>query len=434
MNHNLHSSPFALCDTTRRAFCERWAKTALGVSVLHGTAAKVLSAGTTPVNATTGPGFGKADKIIFLQMIGGMTHIDTLDPKEGPTQGPVKPISTKAGFQLGGTMENLAKHSDKFTIIRSMSSKTGVHASGQYLIRSGYEQRGTIKHPNLGAWAQHFKGPSHKTLPSSVCVNRQPQNGNGFFPASFSPLPILDPEAGLQYSRSDVDAGVMEKRIAMLNKLDAGFRERFQTASVKDYTQFYEKTVSIMSSTDLEAFRLGEEPAALREAYGNNKLGQGCLLARRLLEKGIRYVEVASGGWDMHNNIDDGLQEKGAELDVALSALLNDLKERGMLETTLVVLCSEFGRGPKINGNGGRDHHPKVFSTLLAGGGVKGGFIYGSSDKAGDSVADKQVSVQDFLSTVGWGIGLPVDEVVMSPSNRPFTVGDKGKVVMDLFA
>jgi hypothetical protein len=244
MNSNLHSSPFALCDTTRRAFCERWAKTALGVSVLHGTAAKVLSAGTTPVNATTGPGFGKADKIIFLQMIGGMTHIDTLDPKEGPTQGPVKPISTKAGFQLGGTMENLAKHSDKFTIIRSMSSKTGVHASGQYLIRSGYEQRGTIKHPNLGAWAQHFKGPSHKTLPSSVCVNRQPQNGNGFFPASFSPLPILDPEAGLQYSRSDVDAGVMEKRIAMLNKLDAGFRERFQTASVKDYTQFYEKTVS----------------------------------------------------------------------------------------------------------------------------------------------------------------------------------------------
>ena len=434
MNSTLHSSPFALRDTTRRAFCERWAKTALGVSVLHGTAAKVLSAGTEAVNSATGPGFGKADKIIFLQMTGGMSHIDTLDPKEGPTQGPVKPIGTKAGFQLGGTMENLAKHSDKISIIRSMSSKTGVHASGQYLIRSGYEQRGTIKHPNIGAWAQHFKGASHKTLPSSVCVNRQPQNGNGFFPASFSPLPILDPEAGLQYSRSDVDSDVLAKRIAMLNKLDAGFRERFQTASVKDYTQFYEKTVSIMSSTDLEAFRLGEEPAALREAYGKNKLGQGCLLARRLLEKGIRYVEVASGGWDMHNNIDDGLQEKGAELDVALSALLNDLKERGMLDSTLVVLCSEFGRGPKINGNGGRDHHPKVFSTLLAGGGVKGGFIYGSSDKEGHSVADKQVSVQDFLSTVGWGIGLPVDEVVMSPSNRPFTVGDKGKVIMDVFA
>ena len=145
-------------------------------------------------------------------------------------------------------------------------------------------------------------------------------------------------------------------------------------------------------------------------------------------------VTVTYGGWDMHNNIDDALDEHGAELDVALSALLDDLKERGLLESTLVVLCSEFGRGPKINGNGGRDHHPKVFSTLLAGGGIKGGFIYGASDKEGVAVADKQTSPQDFLSTIGWSLGLPVDEVVMSPSNRPFTVGDKGKPVMDLFA
>jgi hypothetical protein len=227
---------------------------------------------------------------------------------------------------------------------------------------------------------------------------------------------------------------VLTKRLAMLDKLDAGFRERFQTASVQSYTQFYDKTVSIMSSTDLEAFRLSEEPDALREKYGRNKFGQGCLLARRLVEKGIRYIEVAKGGWDMHNNIEEGLEEHGTELDVALAALLEDLKERGLLETTLVVLCSEFGRGPKINGNDGRDHHPKVFSTLLAGGGVKGGYIYGSSDKEGMAVADKQVGVQDFLSTIGWSLGLPVDEVVMSPSNRPFTVGDKGQVIPDVFA
>ncbi len=423
-----------LDSVTRRSFCERWAQTALGVTVLHGASRAGFAADTAKPTPPSGPGFGKAKNIIFLQMVGGMTHIDTLDPKEGVTQGPVKPISTKAGLQLGGTMENLAKNVDKISIIRSMSSKTGVHASGQYLIRSGYEQRGTIKHPNIGAWAQHFKGPSHKTLPSNVCVNRQPQNGNGFFPSSFAPLPILDPDSGLQYSQSDAGADVMAKRLAMLDKLDAGFRQRFQTAEVKSYTQFYEKTVSIMSSTDLEAFRLGEEPEALREKYGRNKFGQGCLLARRLVEKGIRYIEVAKGGWDMHNNIEEGLEEHGAELDVALSALLEDLQSRGLLESTLVVLCSEFGRGPKINGNAGRDHHPKVFSTLLAGGGIKGGFVYGSSDKEGHSVADKQVSVQDFLSTVGWSLGLPVDEVVMSPSNRPFTVGDKGKPVMDVFA
>ncbi len=423
-----------LDSITRRAFCESWAKTALGVTVLHGTARSVLAAENAVATTAIGPGFGKAKNVIFLQMVGGMSHIDTLDPKDGPTQGPKAPIKTKADFQLGGTMENLAKQADKISIIRSMTSKTGVHASGQYLIRSGYEQRGTIKHPNIGAWAQHFKGPSHKTLPSNVCVNRQPQNGNGFFPSSFAPLPILDPDVGLQYSKSEASADVLDKRLAMLNKLDAGFRERFQTASVQSYTQFYDKTVSIMSSTDLEAFQLGEEPDALRDKYGRNKLGQGFLLARRLVEKGIRYIEVAGGGWDMHNNIEEAMEEKGAELDVALAALLEDLSERGLLETTLVVLCSEFGRGPKINGNGGRDHHPKVFSTLLAGGGVKGGFIYGSSDKEGMAVADKQVIVQDFLSTIGWSLGLPVDEVVMSPSNRPFTVGDKGVVIPEVFA
>ncbi len=428
------SLPNQLDSFSRRTFCERWAKATLGVTVLHGAARHGLGAETAAPVPASGPGFGKAKNIIFLQMIGGMSHIDTLDPKEGATQGPVKPVAAKGGFQLGGTMQNLAKQSDKVSIIRSMTSKTGVHASGQYLIRTGYEQRGTIQHPNMGAWAQHFKGASHKTLPSNVCVNRQPNAGNGFFPASFSPLPILDPNAGLQYSTTDATPDVMQKRLAMLEKLDAGFRERFQTAGVKSYTQFYEKTVAIMSSTDLEAFRLDDEPETLRDKYGRNNFGQGCLLARRLVEKGIRYIEVASGGWDMHNNIEEGLEEKGAELDVALAALLEDLHSRGLLESTLVVLCSEFGRGPKINGNAGRDHHPKVFSTLLAGGGVKGGFIYGASDKEGHAVADKQVSAQDFLSTVGWSLGLPVDEVVMSPSNRPFTVGDKGKPVLDVFA
>lgn len=428
---NLHNQ---LDPITRRAFCERWASAALGVTVLHGLGGSAFAAETATPAAASGPGFGKAKNVIFLQMIGGMTHIDTLDPKDGATQGPKAPIKTKADFQLGGTMENLAKHADKISIIRSMTSKTGVHAAGQYVIRTGYEQRGTIKHPNIGAWAQHFKGSSHKTLPSNVCVNRQPQNGNGFFPSSFSPLPILDPDSGLQYAKSEASPETMQKRLAMLDQLDAGFRDRFQTSEVKSYSQFYDKTVSIMSSTDLEAFQLDDEPEALKEKYGRNKFGQGCLLARRLVEKGIRYIEVAKGGWDMHNNIEDALEEHGAELDVALSALLEDLKERGLLESTLVVLCSEFGRGPKINGNGGRDHHPKVFSTLLAGAGIKGGFIHGSSDKEGMAVADKQASPQDFLSTIGWSLGLPVDEVVMSPSNRPFTVGDKGKPIMEVFA
>jgi uncharacterized protein (DUF1501 family) len=179
---------------------------------------------------------------------------------------------------------------------------------------------------------------------------------------------------------------------------------------------------------------LSDEPAELRERYGDNKLGQGMLLARRLVEKGIRYVEVAGGGWDMHNNIDEELEERGTELDVALAALLDDLQQRGLLETTLVVLCSEFGRGPKINSNGGRDHHPRVFSTLLAGGGIKGGYVHGSSDAEGNAVAEAEVTVPDFLATVGWSLGLPLTEEAFSTSGRPFTVSNKGKPVMDLFA
>ena len=171
----------------------------------------------------------------------------------------------------------------------------------------------------------------------------------------------------------------------------------------------------------------------MREKYGKGKFGQGCLLARRLIEKGVRCVEVSSGGWDMHLNIDDALKATGAEMDRGVAALLEDLKQKGRLDSTIVVLCSEFGRGPKINGNGGRDHHPTVFSTMLAGGGIKGGFIYGASDKGGFEVADKGVTIPDFLSTIGWAMGLP-KEVTMSPSNRPFTVGDKGKAIMEMFA
>ncbi len=428
----MKASLLGLDPLNRRLFVERLAKTTLGVtllpSLLHG------AAETKPAANAALPGFGKAKNVIWLQMIGGMTHIDTLDPKEGDSKGPGDPITTKAGFKLGGYLPETAKHSEKLAIIRSMTSKTGVHASGQYLMRTGYEQRGTIRHPSLGAWAQNLLGPSHKTLPSSICIGRRSDHGNGFMTAAFSPLPILDPDAGLQYATSDTTPAVMEKRLTLLNKLDSGFRSKFQDLNLKSYTDFYDDTLRLLSSADLQAFRLDDEPSSLRDSYGQNKFGQGCLLARRLVEKGIRFIEVASGGWDMHNDIDDGMTDKGAELDTALAALLADLESRGLLASTLVVLCSEFGRGPKINSRNGRDHHPKVFSTLLAGGGVKGGTIHGSSDKAGNDVAEKPVTVQDFHSTVGHAMGMDVEKEVFSTSGRPFTVGDKGAVVAEVFA
>jgi len=417
---------------TRRLFAEQVAKTALGVTLLP----HVMPAADAAVESSKAlPGFGKAKNVIWLQMIGGMSHIDTLDPKTGESKGARDPIQTKADYQLGGYLPTLAKdHADKLAIIRSMTSKTGVHASGQYLMRTGYEQRGTIKHPVLGAWAQELLGKSSKTLPSSVCINRNPEHGNGFFNAGYSPLPIHDPEAGLQYSTFAAGADVMSKRLALLNKIDAPFRSKFQDANLKAYSDFYDDTLKLLSSEDLNAFKLTDEKDVDREKYGMNKFGQGCMLARRLIERGVRFIEVTQGGWDMHNDIDDGMEENGSVIDTAISALLADLQERGLLSSTLIVLCSEFGRVPKINSRSGRDHHPKVFSTLLAGGPVKGGTIYGSSDKDGEAVADKQTTIQDFHSTIGHAMGMDVNQVVMSPSNRPFTVGDKGEVIAALLA
>jgi hypothetical protein len=427
------NQPFnSLNPVGRRLFAERLAQSVLGVSLLPHLSALAQEA---PAPAAKAPGFGKAKAVIWLQMTGGMSHIDTLDPKRGESKGARDPIATKAGYELGGYLPKLAaSHSEKMAIIRSMSSKTGVHASGQYLMRTGYEQRGTIQHPSLGAWAQELLGKSHKTLPSSVCVNRNPDHGNGFFSAAYSPLPIHDPDAGLQYSTFAASSEVMDKRLALLNKIDGGFRAKFKDSNLKAYSDFYDDTLKLLSSEDLAAFKLTDEQDEQREAYGRNKFGQGCMLARRLVERGVRFVEVTQGGWDMHNDIDDEMQENGGIIDVAISALLEDLHNRGLLQSTMIVLCSEFGRGPRINSRSGRDHHPKVFSTMLAGAGVRGGTIYGSSDKDGNSVADKQSTIQDFHSTVGHAMGMDVDHVTMSPSNRPFTVGDKGKVIADVLA
>ena len=417
---------------SRRTFAEQMAKSVLGLSILSSGA---FAADDDKVDNSKLPGFGKAKRVIWLQMVGGMSHIDTLDPKTGDTKGASTAVKAKGGdFQLAGYLPGLASHGDKIALIRSMTSKTGVHAAGQYVMRTGYEQRGTIKHPALGAWAQQLLGPSHKTLPSSVCVNRNPDHGNGFFPAAFSPLPIHDPEAGLQYAKNPEGSEVLNKRLALLNKVDADFRNKFQDLNLKAYTDFYDTTMQLMSSADTKAFQISEEPEEIRSKYGRNKFGQGCLLARRLIENNVRFVEVTHGSWDMHNDVDDAMKAKGGDLDTGISALLEDLKTRGLLDSTLIVLCSEFGRTPNINSRNGRDHYPKVFSTLLGGAGIKGGYVYGSSDKQGREVADKPTTIQDFHATIGHVMGLSVEQVVMSPSGRPFTVANKGHIISEVVA
>ena len=409
----------------RRTFVQRCAQAAFGLTVLPTLGSRALAA--------PGPGYGKAKRIIFLQLQGGLSHIDSFDPKTGDPKGPGDAIKTSADFQVTSYLPETAKIANKITVIRSMTAKVGVHASAQYLMRTGYEQRGTIVHPMLGAWAQHYLGASSKTLPSSVCVNRPANNGNGFFPAAFSPLPILDPDEGLTNSGARVSAEVQTKRVGLLAQLDASFGEKLVDQNVKAYGDFYDSTLQLMKSSDLKAFDLSAEPAELRDKYGRNKFGQGVLLARRLVESGVRFVEVQSGGWDMHKDLADSMEDRGGEFDRTFAALVSDLDSRGMLDSTLVVVSSEFGRKPSFDGDG-RGHHPVAFSTVLAGGGVKRGYVHGSSDAKGYAPATLPMTVGEFHATIGWAAGLPIHEEAMTPSGRPMTVGNKAKPALGVFA
>jgi uncharacterized protein (DUF1501 family) len=260
--------------------------------------------------------------------------------------------------------------------------------------------------------------------------------GAGFFEARFAPLLINNPEDGLSNCRTNpwfTDEAKFSEGLAASHKLDAKFAQTYNLRSVRAYADMYDDALRMMKSEELEAFDLDKESDAMRHKYGKDRFGQGCLLARRLVEHGVRFVEVTFGNWDTHNANFTKVPELADELDGAMSALLADLESRGMLDNTLVVLATEFGRTPEINANDGRDHHPKAFSCVLAGGGIRGGQIYGKSDERGYAVADKAVNIPDFNATIGYALGLPLDQVIYSPQKRPFTVADKGKPITQLF-
>jgi len=308
-----------------------------------------------------------------------------------------------------------------------------VHASAAYLMRTGFEQRGSVQHPTLGAWAQHFLGASHKTLPSSVTVNRSANHGNGWFPAAYSPLPILNPEDGLSDTQSPVGDAVTAKRAALLGKMEAAAAGPVLDENVKAYNEFYETTFQLMKSADLKAFDLSAEPAAVRTRYGKSKFGQGCLLARRLVEIGVRFVEVAHGGWDMHASLDDRMEDVGGDFDRVFATLIQDLESKGLLESTLVVVATEFGRKPSFEG-GGRGHHPLVFSTVLAGGGVRRGFVHGASDAKGYAPEADGVTPGSLHATIAHAAGLPVQTEILTPAGRPMEIGNRAKPQLGVFA
>ena len=321
--------------------------------------------------------------------------------------------------------------------MNSLSSTAGAHAQGNYLMHTSYEQRATIKHPGIGAWALKFKGKMNPNLPGSVFIggNSRINGGGGFFEPQYEPLAINDPAGGLKNSKlRGMNQETFDDRLELASKFDQEFHERYDVKQVRAYTSMYDDAVRIMQSSDLQAFDLSQEDEMTRERYGNNAFGQGCLLARRLIEHDVRAVEVTYGGWDMHNNVFISAPERCGVLDQGMAALLKDLERRGKLEETVVVLTTEFGRTPRINQNAGRDHYPKAFSSVLAGGGFRGGIKYGKTDEGAENVIENVVKIPDFNATIAHALGLPIDQVLYRPSKRPFTVAHKGKPVLDLFA
>jgi hypothetical protein len=426
--NSLHSAN----EPTRRQFIARMAQACLGVTAapLIGPLASALAAAPT--------GGSKAKQVIYLFMEGAMSQLDSFDPKPGrDVQGSTKVIQTSVpSIQVSENFPKLAQQMKKLALVRSLAAETGAHAPGQYLMRTSYKQIASIRHPGMGGWAEKILGKINKDLPGNVVIgNSTGHPGAGFLDARFSPVPVGDPAAGLQNTQPPkyLQPNQFDRRMKLTTSFDAPFEKKYPHRDVKAYSELYQEAIKLLKSSELKAFDINAEPEKARESYGDSTLGKACLLARRLIEHGVRFVEVTHGGWDLHREVFKDMPGKAATLDHALSALLTDLEAKKLLNDTLVVVATEFGRTPKINENSGRDHHPGAFTCILAGGGIRGGQTYGKSDKDAQSIEDDRIGVADFNATIAYGLGLPLKQEFISPSKRPFKVAHDGEAITSLY-
>lgn len=394
---------------------------------------RILSAG--PAFAA-GPG-AKASACILLWLNGGPSHVDTFDPKPGRAAGgPFKAIKTRApGLTLSEHLPRLADRAHELAIVRSMSSKEGNHGRAQYYVHTGYSPNATLVHPSLGAWASARLGDPHAPLPSFVSI-AGPSFGAGFLGVQDGPFVLQ--KAGAAPADVSLPPGVdrprFERRLAALGAMEDRFADATGDGKVDGRRQVYAKAVRLMEAPDLDAFDLEGEPEATRRAYGDTDFGRGCLVARRLVERGVKFVEVVLDGWDTHQNNFDRTRSQMAILDPAFAAILGDLAARGRLGTTLVACMGEFGRTPRINANDGRDHWPEAWSAVLAGGGIRGGVVRGATDEDGASVVTVPTKVPDLLATMATLLGLDPAYTVTTPAGRPISVTDDGSPLRDLMS
>jgi hypothetical protein len=393
---------------------------------------------------------------ILLWMSGGPSQTDTFDPKPGHKNGgPVKDIATSApGLRISEYLPRIAKFGHKMAVVRSMTSKEGDHGRATHLLRTGYLPLGGIAYPTLGSLVAKENGLEDAALPNFVSIApfrafNLAAYDSGFLGPDHAPLIIAESNGGVPGGPGGpsvtellkvrdltptrpVEVSHLDARIDILRDLDRDFAQQHPDTPPRSHRVANERAIKMMKTAAGRAFNLEEEKQAIRDAYGQNLFGQGCLLARRLVERGVPFVEVTLAGvnggmfgWDTHANNFNAVKGLCDVLDPAWAMLMSDLEQRGLLDSTLIVWMGEFGRTPNINGNNGRDHFPNAWSAVLAGGGIVGGQAVGRTSPDGNKVEERAVTVPDFLATVCKALGMDPEKQNPSGGGRPIRIVEK---------
>ena len=389
---------------------------------------------------------GTAKSVICIFLPGGMAHQETFDPKPyAPVEyrGPLGSIETNvSGIRMGELLPHTAKVADKLAICRSMTHGEAAHERGTHNMFTGYRPSPALQYPSMGSVVAHEFGPRHN-LPPYVCIPNQPNEfaGTGYLSSSYAGFSLGSDPADGNFQVKDlslpsgVDVPRFDKRRRMLDVVNEHFREKEKSDSLDALDTFHDRAYSMISSDKArEAFDMTKESDAIKDEYGRNQAGMRMLLSRRLVESGVRFVTMTYGGWDMHDNIAGSMKGQLPAFDQGFASLIRDLDRTGLLATTLVCVCSEFGRTPKINATAGRDHWPKVFSVVMAGGGLKQGIVYGSSNATASEPEDDPLTVEDWATTIYDRLGIVADKELMAPGDRPIEIVDGGKVRKELIA
>ncbi|TWT37254.1 hypothetical protein KOR34_22010 [Posidoniimonas corsicana] len=378
----------------------------------------------------------RGKRCILLWMAGGPSQFETFSPKpDHENGGATKAIGTSvSGIQIAENLPRIAQAMGDIAIIRSMASKEGSHPRASFLMHHGYLPMGGVKFPTLGANVAHQIGDASSELPSFVRIGRGGQNpGNGgFLGVDYDPLILANADRPPENSRPATDRARYQRRLGLLKNLETSFGAVEGTDVVADHRKLIEASSEMILSPKMEAFDLDLEDQRTRDEYGQGQFASGCLLARRLLDFGVTFVEVTLNGWDTHDENAQRTADLCGQFDQPMAALINDLKRTGQLNDTLVIWMGEFGRTPRINARAGRDHYPRAFNVALAGCGVRGGQVIGQTSRGGEQVTDRPVSPKDLYQTIYTALGIDPDHENMSLVGRPIRLVDDGSPVTEL--